>query len=146
MGLWSDFYVFIFCLHVICYIWEIAKQIKWKITTRVCNFLFQDSLEIEISHLNWDFQRFPWYFSIGLICTNKVELPIVKHTLTIKYLCMSCSFLGFFKGIFKVMGVPHSGLQYLWEFQRQRRTKKSVKRMICANHKMFEKKALELLL
>jgi hypothetical protein len=24
----------------------------------------------------------------------------------IKYLCISCSFLGFFKGIFKVIGVP----------------------------------------
>lgn len=96
--------------------------------------------------LNWDFQRFPWYFSIGWICTNKVELPIVKHTLMIKYLCISCPFLGFLKGVFKVMGVSNSGLQYLWEFQRQRRTKKSMKRMICANHKMLEKKALDLLL
>jgi hypothetical protein len=133
--------------------WEMAKQIKWKINNKslpVANFAifcFKIPLEIEISHLNWDFQRFPWYFSIGLIFTNKVELPIVKHTLMIKYLCISCSFIGFLKGIFKVMGAPNSGLQYLWEFQRQRRTKKSMKWMICANHKMFEKKrALDLFL
>jgi hypothetical protein len=108
-----------------------------------CNFLFQVSLEIEISHLNWDFPRFPWYFSIGLTCTNKVELPIVKHTLMIKYLCISLLISWFFRKEFSRLWVCQIlGHNTSESSIRQRRTKKSMKRMICANQKMFEKKSI----
>jgi hypothetical protein len=150
---------FLGCLFFAC-MWSATfekwrNKSKWKINNKsllVRCKLLQLSVsrfprEIEISHLNWDFQRFPWYFSIGLICTNKVELPIVKHTLMIKYLCVSCSFLGFFKGIFKVMGVCQILGYNTSESSRDKgEQRKAWRGWFVQITKCLQKKALDLLL